>query len=286
MMWRFAVPLILIVLLVPFLSALSEPADPTQSLLEGIAGQPAPFEAGEKLVYEVNWKPLIIIPAFKAGEITISIETSMREGIDTYKLRGWAVSGGALARIAGMEIRNYYESEIDRKEYRSYGILQQTRESSKERDLNLVFDYARDVTLVDEVDPAVNPPRQVKSLRKAGIPGPVVDVLSVFYVTRILPIDRGDDYFFDLNTRGDFERVALHGDEVETVSTEVGKFKARRLTTVGGLFSGGGDFRLWLAAAPSRIPVKFEADVKLGKVYGKLIRMESPRITRSRIRTQ
>jgi len=53
---------------------------------------------------------------------------------------------------------------------------------------------------------------------------------------------------------------------------------------VGGLFRNGGDLRVWYSTDPLRFPVKFEADVKFGKVYGKVIGLDTPTETRNVIR--
>ncbi len=45
-----------------------------------------PFQEGEKLRYEVNWKPLFLTPAFKAGELSFSIHQSEYKERPTYTI--------------------------------------------------------------------------------------------------------------------------------------------------------------------------------------------------------
>ncbi len=67
-------------ILVPFVSlAVVLVAAPQKAALEllGITQHHSvPFQEGEKLRYEVNWKPLFLTPAFRAGELIFSIHQS------------------------------------------------------------------------------------------------------------------------------------------------------------------------------------------------------------------
>ena len=260
--------------------------DPTgyQHLFDEAELLSAPFHEGEKLSYEINWKPLFAVPAFKAGEVTMSIEKSQLSGTDTYKISAWAHSDGALSKVAGIEVKSYFESHIDRSDYRSYRMFQKIRQGTRKRDLTLTFDYANDQTLVQETDQSASPPRQLKKRIIRGIPGPAADVLSVFYVARLRTARPGDRFQLYLNEKGTFKKVMVVAEKQEKLATPVGTFSTIRLTTTGGLFKNGGEFRVWYSTDPLRIPVKFEADVKVGKVYGSLIRLQTPQQTRSVIR--
>ena len=62
-------------------------------------------------------------------------------------------------------------------------------------------------------------------------------------------------------------------EKKEWIEIPVGRFEAWRLNTValmGGLFKGGGQFKVWLSADERKVPLQFEAKVILGKVVGKL----------------
>ena len=246
----------------------------------------APFQEGETLSYEVNWKPIFAVPAFKAGEVTMSIERSRWNDVDTYKIIAWARSDGALTNVAGFEIKNYFESHIDRTDYRSYRMFQKIRQGKRKRNLELRFDYENDLTHVHETDTSTSPPRQLRKKSIRGIPSPAADVLSVFYVARVRSARLGDRFQLHINEKGDFKKVFVVAEAEEQVSTPVGNFQTIRLATTGGLFKKGSEFRIWYSTDHLRIPVRFEADVKIGKVYGNLIRMQTPQQTRSVIRVE
>ena len=242
-----------------------------------------PFQEGEKLRYEVNWKPLFLTPAFKAGELTFSIRQSQYKKHPTYTISAQAFSDGLLSSIAGLKVRDYFESNIDRETFRSYRLLRQVRQRKRKRDLEVVFDYDGDSILVHETNLAADPPVEVHK-KIEGIPGPIADILSVFYVARLHSLEPGQEYQVYLSERGQAKQIRLQVQTLEKVQTAIGKFDSVRVSTVGGLFRNGGDFRIWYSTDPLRFPVQFEADVKFGKVYGKVIGLETPRESRSVIR--
>jgi hypothetical protein len=43
---------------------------------------------------------------------------------------------------------------------------------------------------------------------------------------------------------------------------------------MGGLFKDGGQFKIWLSVDRRKLPLQFEVNVSLGKVVGKLRRIE------------
>lgn len=275
-----------LLLLLLLLWALAPAQVTLQSLPQPDAVYQPPFSAGERLVYQVNWKPVFLLPAFKAGEISLEIVESEFKDRDTYRIQAWAKSDGALTRVAGLEVRNYFESEVDRQDFRSYRNIQRTREGSRQRNLELLFDYEGDRTVVRETDPSVTPPREIRNKVQARIPAPAVDVLSAFYVTRLKQFSPGERFSIWLNERGEFRQVEVGVLRKEKVKASVGSFECHLVSTQGGLFKDGGDFRLWFTDDRLRVPVYFEADVRFGKVYGDLIRLETPQLHRGVIRVR
>ena len=240
-----------------------------------------PFREGERLRYEVNWKPVFLIPAFKAGELAISIKDSQYEKRPVYTISATASSDGLLSSVAGLKVRDYIESNIDRKTFQSYRILRQSRRNERKRDLEVLFDYQKDAVLLRELNTEITPPLEIRNEEIQGIPGLVADILSVFYVARLRSLNPGDSYLIHLNDRGKIKPVTIEVQGRERVTTDIGSFDSVKISTVGGLFGNGGDFRVWYSTDRLRVPVQFEADVKLGTVYGKVIGLETPQMTRS-----
>jgi hypothetical protein len=282
-MKRFRISFIL--LLIGWLSTVCAlPEQDFPAFLSNGATYQAPFADGEQLTYVVNWKPLFFIPALKAGEIRLSVDKSKYHGHDTYRIQAWADSAGSLTRVVGFSVRNYFESQVDRQTFRSYRIFQKIRQGNRQRDLELIFDYDKNRTTVHETDPSTNPPRVLQDAIKRGVPPLAVDVISVFYVARVRAIDPGEHFAVDLSERGDFRRIRVMAESTEEVKTPVGNFPSLKLSTTGGLFRDGGDFHIWLSLDSLRVPTKFETDVKFGKVYGELTRLQTPTFSRRVVR--
>lgn len=244
-----------------------------------------PFRPGEKLVYEVNWKPLFVTPAFKAGEISLNIQESSYRRRNTFRISAWAISSGSLPKIAGMEARDYFESTIDRESFRSYRILKKTRRGKRKRDVEIRFDYHLKRTEVRETDVGIDPPKLIRDEIIFGIPGPLSDILSVFYVGRLRVLKAGDQYLVYLSDNGKHRQVQVKVENKESVQTPIGDFPALKVSTAGGFFRGGGDFRIWYSEDELRLPVKFEADARLGKLYGQLIQLQTGGTIRGLIET-
>ncbi len=243
-----------------------------------------PFQTGEKLSYKVNWKPLAFTPAFKVGELSMSIEESQYQKRPTYTVSAWAISDGLLNSLFGLEVKDYFESTIDRHAFRSYRWLKKTREGQRKRDLEVFFEYDQNHIRVRETDLATNPPKEIRNETISGIPWPVTDILSIFYVARLRAMQLGEEYFIYLSDSGKPEQIRVKVLDREEVRTVVGKFDAVKISTTDGIFRGGGNFRIWYSTDQLRIPVKFEGDVKFGKVYGTLIRVQTERMSQGLIR--
>ena len=252
-----------------------------QPLLGDPGNYSVPFREGESLRFEINWKPLFLIPAFKAGELTLSIKDSRYNERPVYTISGAASSAGLLDSVASLRVRDRFESNIDHETFQSYRLLRQTRRNERKRDLEVLFDYPNDSILLREFNTEVEPPLEIRNEETQGIPGPVSDILSIFYVARLRSFRPGDSYLIHLNDRGKIKPVTIQVQAKEEVLTDIGSFDSVRISTVGGLFSNGGDLLIWYSTGPLRIPVQFEAEVKLGKVYGKIIGLETPQMTRS-----
>ena len=266
------------------------------ALASGVAAHPelilkdgqsysAPFHSGEKLVYDVHWKPLFVTPAFKAGEISLDIQKSRYGRKDTFTISAWAISNGSLPRIAGIDVSSYFESMIDRENFRSYRVLKKSRRGKRKRNVEILFDYHLDRTVVREVDLAFNPPNLIRDEVISGIPGPLSDVLSIFYVARLRVMKIGDQYSAHLSDSGKHRKIQVRVEKRENVQTRIGEFQSLKVATEGGFFRGGGDFRVWYSEDSLRVPVKFEAEAKFGKLYGQIIQLQAEGTVRGLIKT-
>jgi hypothetical protein len=265
------------------LPAGSETARP---LLDGSTPYRAPFQAGEKLRYEVNWKPLFASPAFKAGELAFTVKRSRYRKRPAWTIIMEAVSAGRLAEVAKISVRNRFESIVDARNFHSYRIFRKHREGKRKRDLLSVFDYRRDTAFFRDLDVSRNPPRELHNLTSDGIPGPVTDLISAVYVVRLQRLEDASRYRAHLADRGKFKELLVRVEEREKVELRIGAFDTVRLRVEGGILSQGRTLRVWYSRDPLRVPVKFEAQVKFGRVYGELIGLEAGAVGRGLIRSR
>lgn len=242
-----------------------------------------PFQSGEKLAYRVHWQPVFATPAFHVGELVLQVEDSRYRGRESYRIIAHASSRGLLSSVAGFEVRNYFESAIDLQDLRSYRVLKKIRQGKRQRDIETIFDYQEPSIWVRVVDRAKDPPRELRRETVKGSTSPLTDILSVFYVMRVHRLKKGTEYQVPLSDNGKLYKMRVLVTEQEKVTTPIGFFETLELNTKGGFFKRGGSFRIWYSQDPLRVPVKFEADVRVGKVYGDLIHLEAPGLSQGLI---
>ncbi len=260
--------------------------DTQDPLLAPGATYSAPFKQDERLVYEVNWKPLFLLPAFKAGDLDFRTSETVYHDRPVFKVSAEARSNGRLASVTGLDVKDYFESIFDRETFRSYRLVKKIREGKRQRDFQLPFDYPKDRLLLTEHDVGVKPPKELKNRTINNIDEPLADVVSVFYVGRLRPFDTGQRFFINLVDEGEVRRIHFDIAKKETVETPIGNFRAVRINTNGRIFSSGGNLRVWYSTDPLRVPVKFEADVAFGKVYGTIVSMDTGSASRGRVKSR
>lgn len=247
----------------------------------------APFPAGERLRYDIYWEPPKflewIIGDITAGEIEIQVEESVAEGRETLTISAKASTQG-FVRSRFLEVDDRFESIIDRTDFRSYRFKKVIREGDKnQKDILVEFDYERQRVEVEKVDLRKDPPQLERKVFE-GISGPVTDVLSVFYIARLRKLSPGQRYSIQLADEKEPQEVVVSVERREKVKTRLDQFEAVRISTEGGFFNQGGDFFIWYSTNDHRYPVRFQADAKIGKVYGELVGIDSGRVSRGVIR--
>ena len=279
----------LLVVSLPLLTA-ADPAvlgeDAPKNLFGDFEPESVPFEEGECLQYEVKWKPIFFLPSFKVGELSLSIRESDYQERPAFTISASVISDGVLSSMAGLTIKDYFESIIDRHDFRSYRIFRQIRQNKRRRDLEVFFDYEQHQTHVREINLQSDPPEEVRNEKTPGIPGPVADVVSVFYVARLRTLHPGEEYFIHFSEKGRIDQIRVEVQKKQKVKTDIGSFDSVKIQTVSDLFKGGGRFRIWYSTDSLRLPVKFEASVRFGKVSGKITRLETPQASRDAIQEE
>ena len=242
-----------------------------------------PFQDGEKVRYEVNWRPLPFMPVVKAGEIDFQIRREEFEGTPAYRITAQARSRGFLTSL-GLKIEDDFESIVDARDFRSLRFIHRKRRGKKKRDVEIRVNYEAGQAVVREIDLAAGPGWSIHDQRIESVPGAISDVVSVFYAARLRELLPEQTYLIHLSDNGRIKQVQVRVEAVERVRSGLDSHDSVRLRTEDGIFGGGGHLRIWYSRDELRLPVRFEASAKLGRVFGQLILIETPRFSRARIR--
>ncbi|HSR68369.1 MAG TPA: DUF3108 domain-containing protein [Acidobacteriota bacterium] len=265
----------------------SDPAGPANPLFDEVAQAEAPFIEGEELTFSIYWKPPAVlkwlIGNIKAGEVKVRVEKDTYQERPVWKLTAEAATSGFVrSRILAVDDR--FVSIIDRDDYRSYQLRKFIREGDKTRkDVTSSFRYSQDQVEVRKVDLKHEPPRtEVKTFQ--GIPGPLADVVSVFYVARLRSMKPGERYQIHLADESEPQEVRVEVLEKESTRTPLARYDSVRISTEGAYFNEGGGFLIWYSTDDRRLPIRFEADAKIGKVYGELTGIARGNVIKKTIR--
>jgi len=238
------------------------------------------FPGGETLVYEVRWDPpawLFFIPTISAGEMTLKFEKGVDDGgRPIFRITADAVSAGVLPRLTGITVKDHFESLVAAEGFCSNRFTKITREGRRHRDVVLTFDQESHRGRYLAYDAAHKPPRELKNEELEDLPPCVQDFLSAIYRTRLRGLRVGENYPLHVSDNGVVKEVDIRAVRREQVEAIAGTWSAIRIDTVsvGGLFKGGGSFVLWFSDDGASIPVKYEAQVKFGKLFGTIKHME------------
>lgn len=236
-----------------------------------------PFAVGERMVYHVDWNPpwfLFFLPPMDAGEATLSLaEGSAYRDKKTLKIVFTARSSGALVKLTGLTVDDRYEFSSDSETFCTYSVSKKKRQGKLMRDIDYVYFPEANKLHLREIDVATQPRQVLRDRDYEGIPPCVKDLFSALYALRRNQLKVGSSAQVLVGEDEVVKEVEVHVEKKERISTPAGNFNTWQVNTIsviGGLFKGGGKFRMWLSADERRMPVRFEAKVYIGKVTGNL----------------
>ena len=230
---------------------------------------------GETLVFEIRWDPpawMFFLPTISAGELTIQFQHEARlDGKAVHQITARAVSSGFFPKLTGVSVDDSFESFVEASQFCSLKMTKKLREGKRLRDIVLTFDGERGTGHYLAQDVSKTPPVQLKNEEVKNLPPCVQDILSAIYVTRLHELRSGSKFPLVVSDDGTVKQVEVRVKERETVEALAGRFtawKAESVSVFGGLFKDGGTFLVWFSDDAYHVPVKFEAKVKVGRVFG------------------
>ena len=111
------------------------------------------------------------------------------------------------------------------------------------------------------------------------IPYYTQDSFSVLFFLRGLPLKKGITFQFPIITRAKiwlFKMTVAGIEEIRVADKTWSALKVQTETKYPGVLQKRGDIIFWYSNDELRIPLKFKAKVKLGSLYGELIKYKNP----------
>jgi hypothetical protein len=235
------------------------------------------WDAKERLVYKIVWTPplyLFVIPPIEVGEATLTLSQETRyQDRRAFKILFTARSSGTLVKLAGISIDDTFEFTTDAETFCTYAVSKREREGQRMRDIEVLYLPEGKKLHLREVDVSTIPPRVLRDSDVEGIPPCVKDLFSALYSLRRNKLSAETVSRVVVGDNQHIKEVEVKVEKRLQVSTPAGNFDTWQVNTIsliGGLFKGGGQFRMWLSDDNRKLPVRFEAKVNLGKVTGSL----------------
>lgn len=245
----------------------------THSLL---ASDKFPFSSQERLEYVAKWDPpgwMFFIPEVTAGKLVFSVVKDPVPNADpVHRFQGSAVSTNSL-----LKVNDLFDSTSQSSDLCSLRMLKRTHEGKRHREVEVQIDKEKKTARVVEKDLGVEPAKTLRDETIKDFPVCATDLLGALYRARLFPFQPGGVYRILLTDNGRTQEVTLRPVRKEYIKVEAGFFSTQKVEVqsfFGGLFRQKGSFFIWFAEDDRHLPVKFEMKVKLGKVYGNLVRIQ------------
>ena len=223
----------------------------------------APFQPGEKLVFELKWT---VIPA---GEAALEVMPFTKvDGEYAYHFVLTAKTNRFLDRF--FKVRDRIDGYTDLDVTRSVFYSKRQREGKTKKNVVVKFDWNAQTAEYTELI------KQAKKKPVTLMPG-ALDPLSIFYYSRLHPLQVGEDMQRPVT---DGKKCVMGQAKIvrrEKITVPAGEFDTflvmPDLQHVGGVFkkSKNATIELWVSADHRRLPVKLKSEVAVGSFTGELI---------------
>ncbi len=213
------------------------------------------------------------MPQINAGRVIFTVlGRTIERGLAIQKFKGTAISTSTFVKV-----NDRFESSSSGDNFCALHILKETHEGKRHREVDVtIHPESRSAQLVEK-DIGQTPPRIIKDDTLKDFPVCATDVLSALYRARTLPLQPGQTYPLLLTDNGRAHEITLKPLAHEYIQNKAGFFKTRKvevLSFFGGLVKQKGTFYIWFTDDARHLPVKFDVKVKLGRVFGNLVKVQ------------
>jgi hypothetical protein len=221
-----------------------------------------PFNPGETLTYDVTWS------IFPAGEVTATLKQVDGSSPETYEVITRARSQGVVSLL--YKVQNEFHSVFDPRTFCSEEIHKKVNEGSRHKDTRIVFDSARRLAILDELD--LSKPDAPPKHAENEIPACVTDVITAFYYVRGQPLHVGEQIRLPINDGAKTYDVGVEVQAREQIQTPLGTRFAFRVEpkVFGGLYKRKGRMLVWFSDDEQRLPLRIKASMPVGTITGTL----------------
>jgi hypothetical protein len=240
------------------------------------------FPDGEVLVYDVKWDPpawMFFVPSLTAGQMTLICQKVPDfRNKPAYKFSVKAVSSGFLPKLTGLTVNDYFESIVEQDGFCSMQMYQKTQEGKRLREMTQQFNPGQTTGKLQLLDTGKNPPRTIKDETMNGLPPCVQDMVSALYHSRMRPLQVGGTYPVTICETSAPKTMEIRVTRRETLKTCLGTIPTlvvEGAAKPGVLFKDGGQLLIWATDDQRKIPVHYEIKVKMGRVFGDLLKVGS-----------
>ena len=246
-------------------AAAQKPAAPSAAPARPAQVQPPPaaykLPSGQTFTYDVDWR------LFNAGTATIRVESAGRE----QRIVATADASSVVSVL--YHVHDTLESFIDPTTFCSRTITKHTEEGRRRLDTNIVFDYQRGKSVLDET----NLKDKKQKHDENDIPSCVTDVLSSAFYIGSLPLVPNAQYAFPLNDGGKTAQVSVNVEAKEELKLPGGAFKTirTRVTSDTGKLKQKGEIWVWYTDDERRLPVQMKARMFWGTLLFRLMKNPS-----------
>ncbi len=216
------------------------------------------IRVGEKLTYKIKFGVVSI-----GKRVDHVIEKTPFNGHQAYKIRSEAKTS-ALAKV--YSFRNLQHTYLNVDGFKPIHFRNQLKD--RKYTARVGIDFSEDEAKYQKIS-QLNPKAEERIEKKILVtPHGTQDELSMIYLLRRKQLVPGKTYFFPLISKGKVLKVRIHVKRGEVLKVKgLGRIK----TLVVEISDGS---RLWLTDDHRHIPVRIEAEMKIGKIKANLDNIE------------
>lgn len=258
-----------------------------------------PIPVGEKLEYEVRFSrfPIYATVGIVTFEFLGEARFNFVEGNGSaepainglnvefkpapedrlFRLRASAISKGMLIAIAGVDVKDRFETLVNAQDFAARISFKEIKEGKKHLAQTALFDADGKTVqfTVNDLNNKQAAPKEKSAAREDGM----LDLLSAFYFVRMQKLKEGQLIRFPVNDDGDNFWFDIVVGKRETLKTDCGKVKTIKIEPMlfgpGQLFSRPGTMTMWMTDDKLHIPLKLEAKTSSGLVRAKLMNFKN-----------